>query len=87
MKKPFSSFRERVLVVVGSIPKGETLTYKRVAELAGSPRAYRAVGMIMSQNYDPTIPCHRVIRTDGKMGGYNRGIDRKLEILREEGAL
>ena len=66
------------------IPKGETLTYKQVATRAGSPGAYRAVGNIISTNYDPQIPCHRVIRSDGKMGGYNRGIKLKIQILREE---
>ena len=77
-------FKSKVLEVTKSIPKGETLTYKKVAELAGKPKAYRAVGNILSRNYDPLIPCHRVIRTDGKIGGYNRGIVKKAEILRQE---
>jgi O-6-methylguanine DNA methyltransferase len=77
-------FKSKVLEVTKGIPKGETLTYKKVAELAGKPKAYRAVGNILSRNYDPLIPCHRVIRTDGKIGGYNRGIVKKAEILRQE---
>jgi len=81
------SFMEKVKNVVAHIPKGETLTYKEVASLAGNPSAYRAVGNIMSKNFDKTIPCHRVVRSDGKMGGYNRGGSvRKCEILRAEGA-
>ena len=81
------SFREKVMAVVGKIPKGKVLTYKQVAEKAGSPRAARAVGSILKNNFDPAIPCHRVIRTDGGMGGYNRGgKDKKLEILKKEGA-
>lgn len=63
------------------------MTYGQVAKAAGSPRAARAVGTILSQNYDPTIPCHRVIRSDGRPGQYNRGSDRKREILIKEGAI
>lgn len=79
-----STFADRVRAVVAKIPKGETMTYRQVAERAGSPRAFRAVGNILNKNYDPNIPCHRVIRSDGTAGGYNRGAERKLEILREE---
>jgi O-6-methylguanine DNA methyltransferase len=78
------SFRERVYAVVKKIPRGKTLTYKQVAKLAGSPNAYRAVGNILNNNFDPTIPCHRVIRSDGKTGGYNRGAARKKQILSQE---
>jgi methylated-DNA-[protein]-cysteine S-methyltransferase len=73
---------------VRKIPKGEVMTYKQVAKKAGSPNASRAVGMIMSKNYDPKIPCHRVIRSDGTMGGYNRGgISAKRKILTAEGVV
>lgn len=82
-----SEFKQLVLQIVRNIPLGETLTYGQVASLAGQPRAARAVGMIMSKNLDPQIPCHRVIRSDGKLGGYNRGEARKLELLRQEGAI
>lgn len=79
------SFTDKVRAIVKKIPKGKTLTYKQVAARAGNPRAFRAVGTIMSKNYDPAIPCHRVIRSDGKMGGYNRGgIEAKARILAEE---
>ena len=81
------SFKEKVYKIVSRIPKGKILTYKQVAALAGNPGASRAVGNILSKNYDPKIPCHRVIRTDGKMGGYNRGIKNKLSILKKEGAV
>ncbi len=77
-------FSVRVNAVVAKIPKGKTLTYKQVAALAGRPRAFRAVGNILNKNYDPTIPCHRVIRSDGKPGGYNRGKDKKIQLLRKE---
>ena len=81
------NFKQKVLEVVRKIPKGKTLTYKEVATLAGNPKAYRAVGNILNKNYDPEIPCHRVIRSDGKLGGYNRGEKMKKEKLEKEGAL
>jgi O-6-methylguanine DNA methyltransferase len=56
-----------------------------VAKLAGRPRAYRAVGNILNRNRDKNIPCHRVIRSDGKPGGYNRGARVKKRKLRAEG--
>ena len=78
-------FAEKVRAIVRKIPKGKTMTYAEVARAAGSPRAARAVGAIMRTNYDERIPCHRVIRSDGGMGGYNRGGTlRKQEILRLE---
>lgn len=77
-------FADKVYKVVRGIPEGKTLTYREVALLAGSPHAYRAVGNILARNYDPEIPCHRVIRSDGKLGGYNRGLALKLEILARE---
>lgn len=60
------------------------MTYKQVAILAGRPKAFRAVGNILNKNYDPKIPCHRVIRSDGKTGGYNRGASQKAKILVSE---
>lgn len=81
----YSRFAEKVYAVVAKIPKGTTMTYGEVAKKAGKPRAARAVGMIMSKNYNPKVPCHRVVRADGKMGGYNRGgPSRKAELLLEE---
>ncbi len=83
-----NSFTNRVKAIVTAIPKGSVLTYAEVAQKAGSPKAYRAVASLMSKNYDPKIPCHRVIRSDGGLGGYNRGgIQKKREILLEEGVL
>jgi O-6-methylguanine DNA methyltransferase len=63
------------------------MTYKQVAVAAGRPNAFRAVGNILSKNFDPKIPCHRVIRSDGTTGGYNRGARKKIERLRHEKAL
>lgn len=78
-------FREEVLRVVAGISAGHTMSYKEVALVAGRPGAQRAVGAILRTNYDPAIPCHRVIRSDGKLGGYNRGIEAKRRLLRQEG--
>ncbi len=67
------TFKERILAIVKNIPKGRVLTYQEVARRAGSPRAFRAVGSILKTNFNPAIPCHRVIRSDGSLGEYNRG--------------
>lgn len=79
------SFIERVLEVVKNIPSGETRSYAEVAKLAGSSGAARAVGTIMSKNYREDIPCHRVIKSDGTPGAYNRGGESlKRAILANE---
>lgn len=85
------SFSEKVIAIVQAIPKGKVLTYSTVAKKAGSPNAARAVGAILKKNSDKNIPCHRVIRNDGLMGGYNGlltkkpGVASKLALLRKEG--
>ena len=78
-------FKEKVFAVVRRIPKGKVLTYKQVAQLVGSPRAFRAVGSVLKTNYDLAVPCHRVVRSNGSLGGYNRGTRCKMEILQKEG--
>ncbi len=79
-------FKDLVFAVVSKIPRGKTLTYKEVARRAGRPRAFRAVGNILNTNYDPKIPCHRVIRSNGTIGGYNLGSKKKRALLRKENA-
>lgn len=80
------TFREKVLDIVKKIPIGKVMSYKEVALLAGNEKAARAVGTLMKKNYDPNVPCHRVIRSDGKVGNYNRGgAQRKKEMLESEG--
>jgi methylated-DNA-[protein]-cysteine S-methyltransferase len=81
------SFKQKVLKVVRSIPKGRTMTYQEVARRANNPLAYRAVGSILAKNFDKNIPCHRVIKSDGSFGNYNRGIKNKIRLLRKEGAV
>lgn len=82
------TFTEQVKAIVRQIPKGKVMTYGEVAKAAGKPRAARAVANIMAKNYDESVPCHRVIRSDGHLGGYNRGGTIKKEwLLREEGVV
>jgi O-6-methylguanine DNA methyltransferase len=78
-------FRNKVLQIVARIPKGKILTYQGVAKCAGNLKASRAVGNILNENYNSKIPCHWVIRSDGKIGGYNRGRGKKKELLKKEG--
>lgn len=79
-----SNFKARVFKVVKKIPKGKVMTYRGIAKRSGFPRAWRVVGNILNKNKDNKIPCHRVIRSDGKIGGYNRGVKRKIYLLKKE---
>ena len=87
MIKKSKTFADKVRDVVRKIPKGKTLSYKEVARRAGNEKASRVVGSVMKNNYDKGIPCHRVIRSDGKPGRYNRGDLNKILLLKKEGAL
>ena len=81
-------FQKKVLEVVKTIPYGETRSYKWVAERIGKPKAARAVGQALKRNpYPVIISCHRVIRSDGELGGYLKGIQKKKRLLKKEGAL
>jgi O-6-methylguanine DNA methyltransferase len=74
-----------VLAAVRRIPPGRVSTYGDIAERAGSPRAARAVGSILRDSRDPSIPCHRVIASGGGLGGYGHALHVKRELLRAEG--
>ena len=87
MKNYRTAFSQKVWEVVCVIPKGKVMTYAMVAKLAGFPGAARAVGTLMSKNFDLKRPCHRVVRSDGQIGQYNRGEKKKLELLRKEGVV
>lgn len=79
------TFTEEVRDIVRQIPIGQTMSYKEVAIEVNNPKAARAVARIMAANFDKEIPCHRVIRTDGKLGNYNRGgTEAKRAILESE---
>ena len=80
-------FQKKVWLELSKIPKGETRTYKEIAIAIGHPKSARAVANACGKNPQPIkIPCHRVIRSDGKLGGYSAqgGIAAKLRILKEE---
>lgn len=79
-------FGRRVLRATARIPFGKLLTYAEVAAKAGSPRAYRAAGNALGSNRMPiVVPCHRVVASGGKIGGYTGGIERKEYLLELEG--
>lgn len=77
------TFAKRVKEIVEKIPPGRTMSYKQVALLAGNEKACRAVGNIL--NKSSGIPCHRVVRSDKKVGGYNKGQKKKILLLLKEG--
>ena len=83
-----AGFRRRVLEVTAAIPFGQVATYAEVAARAGRPKAWRAAGSAVGANPVPVVvPCHRVLRTGGGLGGYGGGLDKKVTLLRLEGVL
>lgn len=81
-----SEFQRRVLTLTRMIPRGKVSTYGGLAEKLGMPKAARAVGTALATNPFPlVIPCHRVIRSDGSLGGYGGGLEMKKALLRMEG--
>jgi methylated-DNA-[protein]-cysteine S-methyltransferase len=83
-----AGFTREVLRATAAIPFGDVSTYAGVAAAAGSPRATRAAGNALGANPMPVIvPCHRVLRTGGQLGGYTGGLERKEFLLRLEGML
>ncbi|MBU1996957.1 MAG: MGMT family protein [Candidatus Omnitrophica bacterium] len=84
-----TKFQWQVLEQTAKIPFGETRSYKWVAEQIGRPKAFRAVGQALRRNpYPIIIPCHRVIKEDGELGGYSGGpSDKKEDLLFREQAI
>jgi methylated-DNA-[protein]-cysteine S-methyltransferase len=79
---PPTEFEKKVYAAVSGIPPGQVRSYKWVAKKIGRPRAYRAVGNALSKNpYMGRVPCHRVIRSDGSLGGFALGSIRKRKLL------
>ncbi len=84
MKTPIS--REEVFKLVKKIPRGMVTTYGELAKAVGKPKAARAIGAILRANTRPIeIPCHRVVCSDGRVGGYSLGVDLKIRLLEQEG--
>ena len=81
-----TDFERLVYRATAGIPKGSTRSYQWIAWRIGRPRAVRAVGNALGRNpFMPVVPCHRVVRSDGRLGGYAGGPARKRERLRREG--
>lgn len=81
-KNKFSEFEKKVLKVTSQIPLGQVRSYKWVARKIGRPKATRAVGQALKKNpYPIIIPCHRVIKSDGSLGGYVKGKNLKKNLL------
>ena len=86
-----TQFQKLVYDFVRKTPRGNTITYKQVASGIGTPNASRAVGNALNKNpfsfrLGGDVPCHRVIRSDGSIGGFASGPNKKLQLLKEEGA-
>ena len=86
-----ADFAGKVIKIVSGIPRGKTMAYKEIAGLAGNPKAARAVGNILNKYYRDclktgrkNIQCHRVVRSDGKLGGYVKGEKEKRRLLEKE---
>lgn len=89
-REQVTPFQRKVYEALLKIPKGQVRTYAQVARMIGKPKAARAVGQALKRNrWAPAIPCHRVIASDGALGGYSAsgGLTTKRQLLRREGAL
>jgi len=81
-----TEFERKVLATTFRIPKGKISTYKRIAEQIGRPRAYRAVANALHKNpLHPIVPCHRVVRSDGRFGGQKRAAEARRKLVQKEG--
>ena len=87
MSQPGTPSRQRLWAALRAVPPGRTVSYTQLAAQAGNPRAPRAAGAACAYNLiAPVVPCHRALRSDGSLGGYYYGLDRKTWLLRHEGA-
>ena len=82
-----TEFQSQCYEALKKVPKGKVITYSGLAAMIGRPKAHRAVGSAMNKNpFAPEVPCHRVVRSDGSLGGYSAegGIERKRQLLEME---
>lgn len=80
------TFTQRIWKLLSKIPRGKVTTYSELARAAKSPKAVRAVGNACNKNpHAPRVPCHRVVSSDGGLGGYAHGSAKKIAILKKEG--
>jgi O-6-methylguanine DNA methyltransferase len=91
LKKKVSRYhldKNRLYELTSQIPEGMISTYKLLAEAIGKPKAARAVGKLLNSNpYPIIVPCHRIIHSDGRIGGYSNGVERKTDLLISEGVV
>lgn len=86
MKLKGTQFQREVWRAAQRIPRGKVSTYSSIARAIGKPKSARAVGNALNANpYAPKVPCHRVVRSDGSIGGFASGTRRKKELLEREG--
>jgi methylated-DNA-[protein]-cysteine S-methyltransferase len=79
-------FEEKVYFLTKKIPQGKVATYKKIAERVGNPKSYRAVGNALNKNLHLVkVPCHRVVKSTGFIGGYALGVEKKRKLLEKEG--
>jgi len=82
------SFPQQVYKLTSLIPRGRVSTYLAIARALNNPKAARAVGNALNKNpYAPKVPCHRVIRSNGEVGGFANGTNKKIAILKKEGII
>jgi len=81
-----TEFEQKILCVLRRVPRGKVTTYGELARAVGRPGAARAVGNVLHKNPDsPKVPCHRVVKNDGQLGGYAGGPKKKIALLKAEG--
>lgn len=81
-----TEFERKVYKIIKQIPEGKVFTYKQIAKAINHPGSSRAVGNALNKNpFAPEVPCHRIVRSDGKLGGYANGTKKKKSLLRKEG--
>lgn len=81
-----ADFDKEVWAALKLIPRGRVTTYKEIAKFIGRPKAARAVGNACGRNpWAPKVPCHRVVKSDGSLGGYSGGARKKIYLLKKEG--
>lgn len=77
-------FDEKVYNSTKKVPKGKVTTYKKIAKKLKT-KGYRAIGNALNKNKNKDVPCHRVIKSDGSIGGFNKGVKNKIKLLKNEG--
>lgn len=86
MPEKITPFEEKVYAACRKIPRGRLSTYREIARMIGKPKSARAVGNALNRNpFAPKVPCHRVVRSDGMLGGFAGGPKKKAAILKKEG--